>query len=242
MSEKKELLITDNDPKVEAFKKKRVKDRKQNKEDIEAYLSEFYSGNALKCLMEDLYPNKTPNDLIPAKKYLSDLGKSTSLAHQIQALQTELNPRGPLWSEVNRLCEEGRHFKKCEELIVEIKKIVPEKHKSLVDGIAKLENQGPSPTVVQYFENLLKELKSKPKSSANQKPSRYVSALKSVLIRQVPSLKSKSDDIMKYISENEAEFKKKFKNSLEFNREIEKKLSELKKCKDIEDIEKVFKI
>ena len=242
MSEKKELLITDNDPEVAKFKKERIEKRKKNKESIEKHLAKFYSGDALNGLMEDLYPNKAPNDLIPAKKYLSNFGKSTSLEHQKKALDAELDKQGCLWSEVHRLYMEGYNFSNCEKFISEIKKIVPENHDSLKEGIKKLENQGPSPKIVQYFENLLKELKSKPKSTANQKPSRYVSALKGVLIRQVPNLKSKSDDIIKYISENEAEFKKKFKNSLEFNTEVGIKSSELKKCKDIKDIEKVFKI
>lgn len=246
MSEKNEKLITDNDKEVNDFKKERIEKRKENKESIEKHLKKFYSGDSLKGLMEDLYPNKAPNDLIPAKKYLSDLGKSTSLEHQRKALSTELDRKGLLWSEVDRLYMEGYNFSNCEKFISEIKKIVPEDNALLKEGIKKLESQGPTPKMVLYFESLLEKFKSEPKSgpksTSNQKPSRYVSALKSVLIRQVPNLKSKSDDIMKYISENEAKFKKKFKNSLEFNKEIEKKSSELKKCKDIKDIEKVFKI
>lgn len=203
-------------------------------------MKDYYSGKALEGLMEDLYPNKAPNDIIPAKKYLSDLGKSNSLEHQQKALSSELDKKGALWSEVERLYMEGCNLDKCEKIIDKIEKIIPKGDNSLKEGIDKLEKQGPSPKIVNYFEDLLKKLESG--KTSHNKPSRYVLSLKSVLIRQVSSLKSKADDIVEYISKNESEFKKKFKNSLAFNDEIEKNLSELKKCKNIKDIEKVFKI
>lgn len=249
-----EKLITGNDPEVKKFKEERSKKREENRKEIEKKLSEVYDEKNVERHMKELYPYNKENKDVPAKKYRSKLyDASMSLEEQKKALNEELNKKGVLWSEVNRLYTEGANLKKCEELIEEIETISKDEPR-LAKGIKLLnEGFGANDKMVKYFEDLLKDLKSNQKqnqkSTSNSKSSssRYAPSLAQVILRKAPHLKyglSDSDfaklvkEIASYISENESKFKSKFQNSLKFDMKIGQKLSELEKCNDVESLKK----
>ena len=166
-----------------------------------------FSEKIIKDFFEKIYDIKG----LIKKKYLSPLHTSLSLEDQQKAFEEECKN---IQDEANRYISEAENQLKCVRGLAQIKSFKIFDEESISKTEKALESQGPSKLIIEKIDKMLAT-------------SKYVAPLIKLILRKEPSLKKYESKIKTFILSAESDFRKKFKNSLEFNNVD---LSELKKA------------